>query len=807
MDADRTLSPLLGPACAAALVIGALACVLLPALPPLWASAPAAAVAALGWGLRWRGRTAAALLFGLAWTSCHGHWALQVQLPAGATAQDVLVRGQVVDLPKEAAGYTRFQFRVDASDAMPMLRGKRLQVLWHAPRGGPRRGPVGAGADQRHRLHAGADWQLSLRVRAPRSRINPGGFDGERHALLHGLAGNGSVRDVGDTRQLRPAHGLSAWRERTSAAIARQIAHPSARFIQALALGDTRGLSDVDWAQLRALGLTHLIAISGFHVGLVAGLAALLCSALWRFWPGFAGFWPRPQASACAAAVAAAGYAVVAGSELPTVRTALMIAVVALARVVRRPVTVAQGLALAALAMLLPAPLSVLSAGFWLSFGGVLWLLWCLPQGRPKGFAAMLRGALAGQGVASAALLPLAVALFGGTARLGPLVNLPVIPLWSLLVVPLALLGTALEALRSGAGQWPWRAAAWVFDASWQLMQPLAEHPQAMWWLAQGPAWALPAALLGVFWWLLPRGAGAVLAGSLLCLPLLWPARSAPQQGELELVVHDVGQGTAVLLRTAHHALWYDVGPPAGSEGEERILLPTLRALGQVPPARVMISHDHLDHSGNLAALRRQLPGLEVLAPRGSAIATAGTCEAGLRWQWDGVDFQVLHPLAALTAAGMKGADNEASCVLRVASAHGAVLLPGDIGRQGEQALLQGAADALRADVVLVPHHGSGGSSTPGWVKAVAPQLAVVSAGHQNRFGHPKRDVVQRWQAAGAEVLSTAESGAIRVWLGAQGLQLREQRIHAARWWDAAGRARSAAILSPIEQAAVGPEG
>ncbi|HED4875655.1 TPA: DNA internalization-related competence protein ComEC/Rec2 [Stenotrophomonas maltophilia] len=803
MAADRTVSPLLGPACAAGVVTGALACVLLPVLPPLWASVPAAAVAALGWVLRWRGRAAAALLFGLAWTSCHGYWALQAQLPAGAAAQDVIVRGQVVDLPKQAPGYTRFEFRVDASDATPMLRGKRLQVFWHAPR----RGPVDAGTDQRHRLHAGADWQLSLRVRPPRSRINPGGFDGERHALLHGLAASGNVRDAGTTRQLRPAHGLPAWRERTSAAIATQIAHPSARFIQALALGDTRGLSDIDWAQLRALGLTHLIAISGFHVGLVAGFAALLCSVLWRSWPGLAGFWPRPQAAACAAAVAAAGYAVVAGSELPTVRTALMIAVVALARVVRRPVTVAQGLALAALAMLLPAPLSVLSAGFWLSFGGVLWLLWCLPQGRPKGFSAMLRGAVAGQGVASVALLPLAVALFGGTARLGPLVNLPVIPLWSLLVVPLALLGTALEALHSGAGQWPWRAAAWVFDASWQLMRPLAEHPQAMWWLAQGPAWALPAALLGMFWWLLPRGAGAVLAGSLLCLPLLWPARSAPQRGELELVVHDVGQGTAVLLRTAHHALWYDVGPPAGSEGEERMLLPTLRALGQAPPARVMISHDHLDHSGNLAALRRQLPGLEILAPRGSAIATAGPCQQGLRWQWDGVDFQVLHPPDAVPAAGMKGADNEASCVLRVAGAHGVVLLPGDIGRPGEQALLAGAAGALRADVVLVPHHGSGGSSTAGWVKAVAPQLALVSAGHQNRFGHPKRDVVQRWQAAGAEVLSTAESGAIRVWLGAQGLQLREQRIHAARWWDAAGRARSAAILSPIEQAAVGPEG
>ncbi|WP_369038523.1 DNA internalization-related competence protein ComEC/Rec2 [Stenotrophomonas maltophilia] len=799
MPAERTPPPMLGPACAAGLVAGALACVLLPALPPLWACVAAAGLAASGWLLRWRGRGPAALLFGLAWTACHGHWALRAQLPAGAAAQEVVVRGRVVDLPETGPDHTRFLLDVQRCDAMPALQGRLLQVGWHDPW----RAAAGDGAaDLRHRVQAGAHWQLALQVRPPRSRINPGGFDGERHALLRGLAGSGRVRAAAGARELRGAHGLPAWRQRTSAAIAAQVARPSARFIQALALGDTRALSDADWAQLRALGLTHLIAISGFHVGLVAGAAALLCAGLWRLWPGLAGYWPRPQAAACAAALAAAGYAVIAGSELPTVRTALMIGVVALARAARRPVTVAQGLSLAALAMLLPAPLSVVSAGFWLSFGGVLWLLWCLPQGRPRGAVALLRGAVASQGVASVALLPLAVVLFGGTARLGPLLNLPVIPWWSLLVVPLALLGTALQALRDGAGQGPWRAAAWLFDLSWRLLQPLAEHPQAMWWLAQAPLWALPAALLGVFWWLLPRGAGGVLTGTLLCLPLLWPARPAPAQGEVELLVHDVGQGAAVLVRTARHALWYDVGPPMAGPGDERVLVPALRALGQAAPGRVLISHDHLDHSGNLAALRRQLPGLEVLAPPGAMIAGAGHCHRGLRWQWDGVDFQVLHPAPDDRVDG-----NESSCVLRIAAANGVALLPGDIGRHGEQALLQQGDAALRADVVLVPHHGSGGSSTADWVRAVAPQLALVSAGHQNRFGHPKRDVVQRWRAVGAEVLSTADAGAIRVWLGAQGLQVREQRIHAAGWWDAAGRARSAAILSPIEQAAAGPEG
>ena len=551
-------------------------------LLPLWLSVPMAIAGAGGWLLPWRGRALAAALLGLAWATVHGHWVLHGQLPPGAPPQDVQVRGRVADLPQQGPGYTRFVLHVEDAGALPSLRGKRLQVTWNDPwRGSPAHEAEGG----RHAVRAGSHWQLSLRVRAPRSRINPGGFDGERHAVLRGISGNASVRDPARAREWLPAQGLQAWRERSSAAIAVQVAHPAARFVQALALGDTRGLSDADWEHLRALGLTHLVAISGFHVGVVAGFGVLLCRLWWWLCPLLGRYWPRPQAAAWGAALAAATYAVAAGGALPTVRAALMIGLVALARAGRRPVGAGQGLALAAMVMLLPAPLSVLSAGFWLSFGGVLWLLWCLPRTGPEGIGGGLRGFLAAQGVASLGLLPLCIALFGGTARLGPLVNLPIIPWWTMLVVPLSLLGTGLHVLHDGAGRWAWRAAAWLFEISW--------GPAAVGAASAGDVVAGRGAALGA-----TRGlAGRVLVAA-AARRRRWPGGPAAVpaaavagpactgRGELELLVHDVGQGTAVLVRTARHALWYDVGPPTGGEGNERILVPALRALGQGRPGR-----------------------------------------------------------------------------------------------------------------------------------------------------------------------------------------------------------------------------
>ena len=781
-------TPPIGNVVAVALLAGVGGCLLLPALPP-WP--PLAAMFAAGFALWLRcdgaRRIAGALLLGFGLAGLHAAVALANQLPEVLEQRDAIVSGQVVELPVSEPRRTRFLFRVDADVAQPgPLRGRLLRLAWyddvHAP---------GVGST-RTVLTSGSRWRFQLRLRAPRGLRNPGGADGEKHALAQRIAASGYVRNPQLARRLAPPEGIDAWRERMSARIAAAVARPSSRFVRALTLGDTRGLDEYDWELLRATGLTHLIAISGFHVGLVAGFFALAAQALWRCLPALGRRLPRPQGAALAALLGALAYTAVAGFALPTVRTSLMIAVVVAAKSWRRPQRASEALALAMITMLLVDPLAVLGAGFWLSFVGVAWLLWCLPHATQR----PLRDFLGAQGVATIGLLPLTVILFGQASLAGPIANLVAVPWWSLVVVPLALSGTALDALHAGWGEWAWQLAARAFDLAWPSFEWLDGSGLALWWLPEPVApirwFALPLALSGAFWLLLPRGVPGKPLALLLWLPLLWPQRNLPETGEVELQVIDVGQGLSVLVRTSRHALLYDMGPAVrdGFDAGDRAVVPTLHALGVRKLDAAIVSHGDNDHAGGWPAVQRQFPAVRVFAPEGSPTPATRRCVAGQSWQWDGVRFRVLHPTPDFPYL-----KNESSCVLRIESAHGSALLTGDIGEVIEAMLLRRDPGALRGDVVLAAHHGSAGSSTQAFVEATGARHALVSSGAGNRFGHPKPNVVERWCAAGADVVDTSGSGALNVRLGADGIVVRHRRRTHPRLWDAAQRRGEAAGL------------
>jgi competence protein ComEC len=750
---------------AVALLAGVSVVQAFPAVPPPGFAAALLVAAGSAWWRQRRGpgRLVGAFVLGLAWACLAGAWAMSQRLPAALAGVEVEVQGRVLGLPRREEDSQRFDFRIE-SGAPPALLGRRVRVGWY-----------GQGAPE---VEAGSRWQLRLRCRRPRGVLDPGGGDSEKAALLQGVAALASGREPRHARLLANGEGIDALRARLSRRIAAALPEGEARFVQALALGDTRALSETDWEILRATGLTHQIAISGFHVGMVAGAGALLALALFRVVPAWGRRLPAVQASAHAALLVAGAYTAMAGFALPTVRTLLMIAVVCAARLSRRASGAPDGLALALVAIVLADPLSVLAPGFWLSFAGVAWVGWCLPA---RGQSGVLRGFLQAQAVATLALLPLGAWFFGQASLPGPLANLVGVPVISLGVVPLSLLGLLLAPVSALAAAACWQGAATLMHWLWLGLERLAAWPAALAWLPEPGLLAVCLACGGALWLLLPRALPGKELAALLFLPLLWPALPRPAPGEVDVDVLDVGQGLSVLVRTRGHALLYDAGGGGGHGPDfgESAVVPALRALGLRRLDLLVLSHGDSDHAGGAPEVRRAFPGARVLGVEGWALPGMGLCRDTQAWEWDGVRFRVLHPPPFFPYLR-----NDSSCVLRIEAGGQVALLPGDIGRQVEARLLRLHGDSLRAGLLLVPHHGSRNSSSGDFVATVAPAWAVASTGAGNRFGLPKEEVLMRYRAVGSHFLDTAQEGALGFRLGAQGLQLRAaRRRDRPRYW------------------------
>jgi competence protein ComEC len=759
----RAPLPPLGLSVAVALLAGVSLVQQLAWLPPCWVSL--CLLAPAGWLYRRRNgwRAVGSLLIGIAWACAVGQWVMQQRLPATLSRQDFRIEGRVLGLPQREEESLRFDFRIDSgSPGAPV--GQRVRLSWY-----------GQAAPA---IEPGSRWRLQVRLKRPRGVLNPGGFDFEKSALAQRIAATGSVREPRSARKLANGAGVDAWRDQLSGAIARSLPEGRARFVQALALGDTRGLGATDWETLRATGLTHQIAISGFHVGMVAGFGALLALGWYRLLPGLGRRLPRPQGAAAAALLFAAAYTALAGFALPTVRTLLMIAAVLLARLLRRAQSSRESFALALIAVLLFDPLSVLAPGFWLSFIGVGWLLWCLPAQRGAG---TLWPFLQAQGVAVLGLLPLTVWFFGQASLTGPLANLLGVPVISLLVVPLALLGLLAFPVWPSAAAACWQLSARVMDALWFCLEQVAHWPRAMVWLPEASLLALGLACLGAFWLLLPRRVPGKPLAVLMFLPLLWPDLHPPQAGQVDIEVIDVGQGLSVLVGTRHHQLLFDAGPASarGLDFGEAAVVPALRALGVERLDTLLISHGDNDHSGGMGAVQRAFAGVRTLGAEGWARPGMGLCQSTQAWRWDGVDFQVVHPPPLFPYL-----HNDSSCVLRIEAGGRVALLPGDIGRHVETRLLREQGSRLRAELLVVPHHGSMSSSSEAFIQQVQPRWAVISAGADNRFRLPRAEVLARYSRAGARILNTAETGALRLRLDADGARLLSaRRQQQARYW------------------------
>ena len=705
--------------------------------------------------------------------------------------RDLVLTGIVASLPQQGASGLRFRFEVE--DASSAAVPRTLALGWYAGFH-----EDAALAQPRQALRAGQRWRFTVRLRQPHGNLNPNGFDYELLLFEQGVRATGYVRDAPPPVQLDGAAGypVERLRQRVRDAIYAHVPdRRAAGVLAALAVGDQSAIERDDWELFRNTGVAHLMSISGLHVTMFAWLAGLLVAAAWRCSARAMLRVPVPVAARWGGLIAASAYALFSGWGVPSQRTVWMLATVTALRAagVRWPWLVI--LLVAAVVVTALDPWALTQAGFWLSFmavgllmasssgldapttsanAGTGWRAW------PGRIGAHVRDGLRAQVIATLGLTPLTLVFFQQVSIVGFLANLVAIPLVTLVVTPLALLGVAFAPL--------WSVGAVVVSGLVGLLSRLAAIPGAVWTVPVAPLWAQLVGLVAAALVVMPLPWRAKLFAVPLSMALLVPPHELPADGSFDLVAADIGQGTAVVVRTRSHVLLFDTGPQYTRESDagQRVLVPLLRARGDQHVDLLVLSHRDSDHVGGA---RSVLGALEVDAMASSledghplhlAARTSRRCVAGERWTWDGVDFAVLRPEADDYARSLKS--NAMSCVLRVSGGGRSALLTGDIEREQESALVGRAGEALRSDVLVAPHHGSRTSSSAPFLDAVHPAVAVFQAGYRNRFGHPAADVLDRYRARGVRIVSSPACGAW-IWRAAGPAEGACERLDARRYW------------------------
>jgi competence protein ComEC len=752
-------------------VAGVFAVGWMPILTPLNSCAGAFAAALLLLLLprapRWRHRAICFFISGLLAGFCYGNtWGaalLAKRLPEALNGQVLELRGAIVELPQfrrfSGGGQRqRFAFELDEPACLEGIDaclpgGARLLLSWYG----------------RDVVSVGQRWQWLVRVKRPWGLANPGSFNYQAWLVERGFSATGSIRETG-ARQLAPA---PAWRQPHQVLrqyLSRQLPRDSeapSQVLRALTLGDRSALESRQWRQLQRYGLNHLVVISGLHVAMVsmAGfyLGLLLGRLLCLLRLGNDSY----VMAHLTAATMALSYAALAGFALPTVRALVMLACVQLLSLCRRGLNLRRSLLAALLVIALVDPLATHNAGFWLSFGAVA-IIACLVVSWPqlqgwRQFLLLQLGLSLATGLAASFW-------FGGGSWLSPLANLVAVPVVTALIAPLCLLGAALAWLSTEVAQWCWEAAGWPVAGFFHLADTLESRGLDPWIVHQPSLVAVLLALLAILVLLLPRGVGLRWLALPLLLPQFFPAYPRIAGDEMVVTVFDVGQGLSVLVQTAELAMLYDTGAgdPAGPNMAGSVILPYLRSLGVNRLELLVLSHGDRDHASGAQTLAANLRIDEIWYGEGPVALAAGAppaqlpCRAGRERRFGRLVLLQLHPGDGASQGESKGASNNRSCVLLLDHGGYRVLLPGDIGKEVERELRRLWPDRLTANLLLAPHHGSLSSSSNGFIRAVAPEQVVHSAGYLNHFHHPQPRVVQRYTVAGAQSYTTARSGALR---------------------------------------------
>ena len=744
---------------------GVIICIRLPVLPHIWFAWGLAPVVCLGWRYHWC-RIPGLVVAGFLWALLNAHLLLQHELQPREESKTLYAEGMVISLPEMSVKSIRFNFRIDKllHKGRPVKSNPgKVRLSWykgHQP------------------LQPGERWRLKIRLKRPHGFMNPGGFDYESWLFQNRLRATGYVVDDEGNTRLNKAAGYNPDFVRFVIGNKIRQALPPDKltgFIPALAIGDRSGLSDAQWRVLTATGTNHLIAISGLHIGLVAGFAYLLTLPAWG-WLRISV--PAIRLAAAGAMFTALVYALLAGFSLPTQRALVMVWVYFGMKLYDRTIISSDVLGIALFAVLIRDPFAPMSASFWLSFGAVAVILYGISY-RVQPRCPRLQEWGRVQYIVSMGLAPALALYYQQIPIFSLFANMLAVPWVSFIVIPLILGGCLLLFIQV---EWLLELALTSLQVLWWILNLFMQWEFQLLPVARPGLMTMIVVSAGILILLLPRGITPRWLGLIWLIPLFFPYKPGLSFGEAGMTVLDVGQGLAVVVSTQKHNLLYDTGPAyaSGFNTGTAVVLPFLRSSGIDALDLLVQSHGDNDHIGGLKGLIGEIPISRILTSVPGRIPhqQVRDCRDGQSWYWDGVYFQVLHPAEAMNLSA-----NDRSCVVRISARDLTLLLPGDIEKRAERSLVQRHGPGLQSDVIVAPHHGSKTSSTREFIRAVSPDIAIIPAGYRNRFNLPNQDIISRYRKHGARLLNTAESGAISVSATEAGIQVMTHREKQRRFW------------------------
>jgi len=704
------------------------------------------------------------MLLGFSYGITQAHFAKTKQLKSIPT-NSLEITGTITSLPVitemgNRGNRTKFALTIDPEIALEIPVNKLL-VSWY---------------NSEKPIEIGQKWAFNLKMKPIHGYKNPGSFDYSKWLFRQGFDATATVKSsrlINNNESFNIKYWINQQRAEISFLIDKKFNSQRVKgLIQALSIGDKSKITYEDSQLFQETGTSHLIAISGLHIGLIAFIGILFGRLL--FFISANEKINRFKYEAVFAISFALFYAMLAGLSIPTLRALVMVVVFSLAYASKNNVSRWTAWAFAMLVVLIYDPFSVLDVGFWFSFSAVAVLMFTFAGRNNKD--CKLCVFIKAQIVILIGLMPLMAIIFQKINLLTPVANLLVLPLASFFLIPLMFASFIINLFSEKMSNFLFNIVEMIANTLFKILDYLQNFNFLTFPIQKINFSILLALFLLMIILLLPKLFRWKVVALFLLLPLFLDHKNNINNTEFKVNVLDVGQGLSVIIQTKSHVLVYDTGAKyeSGFSFATSVVMPYLQNQGIKHIDTLIISHDDNDHAGGANELKAFYRNMEIIDVKGHY----SNCQMPKTWHWDEVTFTVLSPFEVDPYLG-----NNSSCVIKVSSSNGSILLTGDIEEPVEYRLIKNLAEEIVSDLMIVPHHGSKTSSSMGFIDRVNPKIVLNSSGYANQFNHPHPTIKQRYLDKNIEFLDTQNKGMIEAFFSDQKFDIIQYQDDSPHFW------------------------